>query len=75
MEEMLMMRPPSTSFMCGITALEQRNAPLALTSMLVSQASSSVSSIGFGASKAPALLTKISIRPNTRFASSTMDRI
>jgi hypothetical protein len=65
-DDMLITRPPRWPWiMAGSTALVTRKTPVALTSSVRRQASSAICATGEGPKIAPALLTRISMRPNS----------
>src|SRR5450432_1009495 len=68
---MLMILPPPTAFMAGYTACEHKNALVRLVLITLSHSASS-SACGALRILMPALLTRMSIRPNSRNVRSTM---
>src|ERR1700722_5814432 len=67
----LIITPPPCFIMCGIAYLHPKNTPFRHTSTTQSHSSSLVSTTVLG-TKTPALLNRISRRPNPRTVSSTM---
>ena len=63
MDVMLMIRP-ILSGNCGIAAFEQRNALFRFTAMVLSQTFLGISAVLCRPNTAPALLTRMSTRPN-----------
>ena len=63
MELVLMMLPPPCSFMIGATARQPLNTAVTFTSMMCSKSSGLYCSSGSRA-EMPALLTRMSMRPN-----------
>src|ERR1051326_5453768 len=68
---MLMIRPLRCATRCGIANLEHRNAPVRLTASVRSQSSARASATDAVGPAMPALLTRMSSRPNSRTVDST----